>query len=174
MRQKTFMAFLSVMLVAPALCESSNGAIASTSSPPRRCEIRQKAWCIYFSDAAIQDQPATSTGYISTWTVRGSYWRDYPLVIQEPRGCREGLSDTIELRKFDKRFHWQGQGWIRTVVRLMTNGQCDLVLLSPTLTRDPAGSAFFAGLALIQACTTDTCEGAPIGGALRNAMDPSP
>jgi hypothetical protein len=140
--------------------------------PPRVCEIRQRAWCIYFSDATIEDRPAQSAAYTSVWSIRGSYWASYPLIIREPRGCRQALSDTVQLLDFNKHFNSMGQTWNRLTVRLMKNGGCDLVLLSPTLDRDPRGLAFFAGLGLIQACETSDCQGPVLGTEIRDLVNP--
>lgn len=152
----------------------AEGAAFSPSAPPRVCEVRQPSWCIYYSDAKIEARKPRSADYARIWTVRGSYWTEYPLLIKEPQGCRNGHSDTLQLVSFEKNFRWDQQLWIKMVVRLMKGGDCDLVLLSPTLSRDPAGSAFFAGLGLIQTCTASDCHGTVLGTKLRNLVDPAP
>ena len=162
-----------VVLAFALVCGSAPiGAAVAPRVPPKVCEIRQSAWCIYFSDATIEDRPAQSATYASVWSVRGSYWANFPLIIREPHGCRKALSDTVQLLDFDKRFSWNGQTWNRLVVRLMKNGNCDLVLLSPTLDRDPRGLAFFAGLGLIQACETSECQGPVLGSEIRDLVNP--
>jgi len=132
-------------------------------APPRKCEIRLAAWCIYESDITIQHKPAQGAEYHSVWTLWGSYWRQHPAMILEPNGCRSGISNEMRLVTFDGRFRWQNKTWNSAVVRLKTDGTCDLRLLSPTVATDPDGAAFSATLSLIQACQTDECSGPTVG-----------
>jgi hypothetical protein len=145
---------------------------SSAAAPPKVCEIRQETWCIYRDFNRIEDQFSSSETVHSIWTLSSAYWeRDRPLVIMEPHGCRHGLSDTVQLLGQDARYDWNGRSWNRLRVRLKSDGQCDLQLLSPTLADDQQGSAFFAGLDSIRACTTQSCEGPPLGERIRGLVE---
>lgn len=132
---------------------------ADAIPPPSVCEIRQATWCIHQDDVTIQHAPASEPGYGSVWKIWGPYWAEHPLVILEPRGCRVGLSDTLQLVDHTRRFSWSGRAWDSVDVRLKVDGSCDLRLLSPIEEVDPRQSAFAAKLTQLQSCTTSSCTG---------------
>lgn len=140
--------------------------------PPSKCEIRQSAWCILRSGATIEDRPNTSPPYVSTWILRGAQWPKKPLIVLEPYGCRERMSDATELLSHDKRFRYNGQIWNNLRVRLRRDGSCDIQLISPVLSRDREASAFFAGLTLVRACTNAQCDGPALASKIRQLVDP--
>lgn len=152
--------FLAASLAAVSVPVSA--CVAQQPSPrsaPTVCEVKQAAWCLLLSDARIESVPLESDDFHSAWFVRGERWAALPAVILEPSGCREGYADTVELRRFEAEFDWEGQTWNRVEVRLKSNGACDLSLLSPTVARDPVGSAFMATMTLVRACYTSDCSG---------------
>lgn len=157
---------LSAAIAAVTLAACVDWTTATTNpaaAPPRKCEIRLSAWCIYESNITIQHAPASGGEYRSVWTLWGSYWAQHPSVILEPNGCRTGLSNELRLLGFDGAFRWQDKKWNSITVRLKSDGTCDLRLLSPPLADDPDGAAFSANLSLIQACQTDGCSGPTLG-----------
>lgn len=145
---------------------------SSISSPARTCEMRQSTWCIYLGPSEIINHPSQSVAYRSTWIVKGVIHPDKPFIVLEPRGCREGFSDVVNLVGFDARFKWDEKNWNRIVVRLKSDKSCDLELLSPIREDEPSGEAFFGSIALIQSCTTTNCEGSVLGEHIRSLVNP--
>lgn len=142
-----------------ASAENSPGMKA----PPRVCEIRQETWCIFASNITIENQPGRLPDYRTSWKFWGSHWVDFPAVIHEPKGCRSGTSDTVELLHFQPNFQWNGRKWNSIDVRLKRDGSCDLKLLSPSLKDEPTGAAQSAILTLVRACRTTSCDGPVLG-----------
>lgn len=138
----------------------------AAAAPKQQCEIRMPVWCIYKDDVVIKNEPGRVPGYRSVWTMWGDYWKEHPAVILEPAGCRVGLSDEIELISIDRRYVWNEEEWNSLVVRLKSDGSCDLRMLSPPKGADPVGAAFSANLSSIQACSTADCEGQKIGAVI--------
>lgn len=162
--------FLALAAIVSAMaCQSNVVRSDGLQAPPRVCEIRQAAWCIYRSDVTIQHEPIFNTN-LSAWTIWGSYWREHPAVILEPRGCRTGTSDVVQLMKTEDAYQWKDRIWNSVIVRLHSDGTCDLNLLSPTVREDARKSAFSAKLTLIRACQTTSCDGPTIGESLWPAL----
>ena len=143
----------------PTACQASPPNVASASAPPRTCEIRQAAWCIYRDNVTVQHAPSANAKYHSVWKIWGSYWKENPAVVLEPSGCRNGISDVVELVSSSSGFEWNDRSWDSNVVRLRSDGSCDLNLLSPPESADKRKTAFSAKLTLIQACQSDECAG---------------
>lgn len=146
------------------------GCVSVKSAPPRVCEIRESVWCVYYGPVEIINQLSKTAEYRSVWTVRGDLQPDKPFILLEPRGCRVGLSDVIELVSFDKQFKWTDKYWNRAVVRLKSDKSCDIELLTPS-EYDEIQEAFSNSLGLIQACNTSTCEGPVLGEKILNLRD---
>ena len=144
-------------------------AVRSQAAPPLVCEIRQAAWCIYGSGLIIQHESVFNTN-LSAWTMWGSYWKEHPAVILEPQGCRAGTSDVVQLMGTDAAYRWKDRTWNSVIVRLRSDGTCDLNLLSPPAAEDVRKSAFSATLTLIRACQTADCDGPVIGESVWPAL----
>lgn len=132
-------------------------------APPHKCELVMGTWCILQDNVTIQDTPSSDPAYKAVWKIWGSYWKNFPSVILEPRGCRANLSDTLELLSFDGKFPWDGKKWNAITVKLRKDGSCNLRLLSPTLSDDEVGTAFSTNISLIRACQSEPCLGPTIG-----------
>lgn len=172
MRGTHIVAAVSAVLLAacaPTVAQASPPAI---DAPPSVCEIQQAVWCLLYSDATYEDRPSGQEAYASQWIVRGGTWQTHPLVINEPRGCRRGQSDTVELVSYERNVSSGGRNVNKMIVKLKQDGSCNLELLSPTLKEDPQAGAFFAGLTLIRPCRDTSCEGRPIAIWLRNLVEP--
>jgi len=154
---------LLVILVACAQSGKAKVAPLEALAPPRECEIRMAAWCIFKSNITIQHKPSSDPAYRSVWTMWGSYWSTQPSVVLEPAGCREGLSDMLRVVNFDGNFQWDNRKWNSIVIQLKSDKTCDLRLLAPTVKDDPGGAAFSANLSLIRACQTQDCLGSTLG-----------
>lgn len=136
-------------------------------APPVLCEFKQSSWCILYSVATYEDAPSQEEGYASRWTVRGGTWKDHPLIINEPIGCRSGISDTVELLGSEETVEWHGQPLTKVAIKLKSDGSCNLELLYPRADADPQEGAFFAAMTLIKACQNTACTSAPIGIVIR-------
>jgi len=132
---------------------------ASPAAPPRKCEVRQAAWCIGQGAWEITDRLAGQEKYDHVWIVRGFTRPKAPLVVLEPGGCREGYSDGVSAVRFDRAYPWDGKTWNRMVVRLRNDGSCDLDVLIPEYEDDATAEAFFSGLILLRNCTGASCDG---------------
>lgn len=137
--------------VGDAYCSEETGA------PPRDCEVVRGAWCILASSISFEHERPRDSPFRSKWTLRGRYWRDKPLVILEPGGCRTGVSDAAKVLSVSPSVLWEGKQWKSYVVRLKSDGSCDLKILSPQ--NDPLGSAFSASLTEIRVCSSVRCDG---------------
>jgi hypothetical protein len=130
-------------------------------TPPRVCEIRQRAWCIYQEGAEITDHQKIDGKNPNEhiWSLRDVYHPQSVLVIFEPEGCRKELADVVSAQGFDQGIEWQGKTWDQMRIRLRTDGSCDLRLLVPKYNKDPLEWAFSVGRALLAACADDACTG---------------
>lgn len=142
------------------------------SAPPRFCEVKHSAWCLLTGADNYTDVPSLKAEYVSQWIVRGDLWRDHPLIINEPRGCRSGRSDTVALVSYERGVRWQGRNWNKLIVKLKKDGSCDLELWSAPVAVDPQAGAFFAGLSLVRPCKDAACEGDSIGTTIRPLVQP--
>lgn len=167
-------AFVLVAVVAGGLVGErarSSESMPAPAAPPARCEIAMATWCIREGAYEIVSRFSKLKAYRRAWIVRGFFKPAAPLMVLEPYGCREGLSDVSEALDFDHNFKWDGRTWNRIRVRLKRDNSCNLEVLVPTFSEDPTGEAFFGGLALVQGCTTTaTCDG-PSLGTLRGTFE---
>ena len=143
---------------------------AVSASPPVKCEIQMAVWCVREGAKEIVSQIAHDAAYRRAWIIRGFFQPHWPLIVLEPHGCREGLSDAASVVGFAEGIKWGQQSWNRIRVRLKDDRSCDLDLLVPHRSDDPSGEAFFGGMALIQACRTSTCDG-PSLGSIRGELE---
>lgn len=132
---------------------------ANPAAPPRRCEIRQAAWCIEQGAFEIVDRLAQDAAHDRVWTIRGQFRPKSGLVILEPNGCRNGVSDTLALSSYEQGINWEGRSWDRIRARLKTDGSCDLDVLMPAFDGDQMEWAFSTGLMLVKTCTDESCAG---------------
>jgi hypothetical protein len=144
-------------IVQLALFASDPVVAQSPTSAPRKCEIRQPAWCMYQELSEITDRLETSGPRNHIWTMYDVDHRHSVLVILEPFGCRQGFADTVVALGFDENVGWQGKTWDRMRVRLRQDGSCDLTMLVPLFDGDPLEWAFSVGRALIMACRDEKC-----------------
>ncbi len=142
-----------------ALANANKSTDSSPAAPPRICEIRQKAWCIYQNGSEITDHQKTTTDYPDDhiWSMRDVHQPRSVLVIFEPNGCREGFSDKVSALGFNENVQWQGKTWDQMRIRLRSDGSCDLRLLVPVYDADPLEWAFSVGRGLIAACRDEKC-----------------
>jgi hypothetical protein len=157
---------LSCLAALVLLINSSAGAAEPTDqntpslfSP--KCEIRQSTWCVMSEFQTITDQPANSKHFRNNWYVHGALDPRHPLVIREPKGCREGTSDVVELVRFDSTYRWRRKTWSRMVIRLKSNDSCNLELLFANYSAGGLREDFYSGLNL-RACTDALCSGPSI------------
>lgn len=146
---------------------------ARPHAPPTFCEIRQATWCWLSSDATFEDRPSRAAGFSSLWIVRGGTWRNYPLVMHEPTGCRSGRADTVNLIKPPINVRLRGKLWNKIIVGLKKDGTCNLEFLYPKLSDDPQAGGFFAAMNLLRPCRNPACDGEPIGFKIRSLVDPT-
>ena len=148
----------SLLLVASAICFLGNGCAAASPpggvapAPARRCEIRLSAWCIAEGAYEISRQLANDSIHDRVWSMRGRFRSESKLVIFEPNGCRSGFSNALELTRFERDIEWQDRSWNRMLVRLKSDGSCDLTVLLPPYDSDPMEWAFSDGLLLVRPC----------------------
>ena len=133
-----------------------SAATPHPAAPPRKCEIRQPAWCIYQDALKVVRQLNKETREV-VWVLSGPSRHDSELVIFEPGGCREGFADTVAVLSFRENIEWEQRAWDEMRVRLRENGSCDLRLLVPLFDRDPLEWAFSTGRGLIAACRDEKC-----------------
>lgn len=131
----------------------------SATAPPRQCEIRQKAWCIYQEGAEITDLQKTHNDHPGehVWMIRDVYHPQSAIVVFEPEGCRRGFSDRVSAQRFDEGIQWHGRDWDQMRVRLRADGTCDLRLLVPVFDGSLLEWAFSVGRTLIAACPDEAC-----------------
>jgi hypothetical protein len=126
-------------------------------APPRTCAVTRGAYCIERSGLVIRIERAGANR--SRITAYEEWWRDFPLVIDEPATCRRTLSDTVELTSMA-----EDDANIRFTLKLARNGRCTLTITIPNERRDRAGSAFSTALTQIRACARRPCAGPIVGG----------
>jgi len=158
---------LSFVMVAWGGFSCAHSAPAETpmvpAAPPAKCEIALPVWCIREGAYEIVSQFSKHNAYRRVWIIRGFFKPSSPLIVREPYGCRQGLSDQAEALTFDKHIKWGGKEWNRMTVQLKKDGSCNIELLVPPFSEDPTGEAFFGGLALVQRCMTTSCDGDSLG-----------
>lgn len=132
---------------------------SSASMPPPVCEIRQRAWCIIQANSVISDTSGwESTDPPHTWRIHHRKQPGSNLVIFEPKGCRNGLADTVEAIRFSHGVTWEGNSWDEMQVRLRRDGTCDLILRVPVWTGDPLEWPFTEGRMNLVACKDEACS----------------
>lgn len=170
-----FVYYLSVAAIAFGALfgsQSLNEDRTLPSSPPESCEIRQAAWCLLYSDVTYEDKPSPLEKFSSIWIIRGSTWKEHPLVMREPRGCRQGRADTTEFVRSIKNVEFEGNRESMFVVRLKKDKTCDLEFFYYPVKRDPQAGGFFAALGLLRPCRDSACEGDVIGVKIRPFVHP--
>ena len=156
-------AFCLTVLVAPEQVAAMGPSAQSQdgpSAPPRVCEIRQKAWCMYQESSEITDQQVTDSqdSEVHIWAMRNNYYPNSVLMIVEPNGCRNAFANEVKSLEYDKSIKWHGKIWDQMLVRLRTDGSCDLKLLVPVYDHSPLEWAFSVGRLLIAACPDEQCS----------------
>jgi hypothetical protein len=127
---------------------------------------------LLYSDATYEDHPSTKAGLASQWVVRGGTWKDYPLIINEPAGCRAGVADEVKIVDHAGDYLWNNRRWNMVRVRLKRDKTCDLELISSRLSDDPQAGAFFAGFTMLRACRDAYCNGPVLGTEIRSRLEP--
>jgi hypothetical protein len=138
---------LAIFMLMPgnaALALPSEGA--RPSAPPRKCEVRQAAWCIFQGAWEITDRMIENDKYDHVWIIRGFFKPKAPLVVMEPNGCRDGLADSVVASEFSDKFSWDGKTWNKMIVRLKRDGSCDLQVLIAKPAVDASADAYFNSL----------------------------
>lgn len=155
-----------LLLIASAICFFGNACVAASppvrapSAPPLRCEIRLSTWCIAEGAYEITRQLASDGVHDRVWSMRGRFRPESKLVVLEPNGCRSGFSDAQELLRFEQDIAWQERSWDRLLVRLKSDGSCDLAVLLPPYDGDTMEWAFSEGLPMVRPCKDNACESA--------------
>lgn len=139
--------------VTASVPESSN----PPSAPSRECDIRLPVWCILQGVDKIELVNEADSSHSDYWILRGSFEPKSQMVILEPSGCRDGLSDTLKPLGFDSGIYWHRKIWDRITVKLKKDGSCNLELLVPPFSNDPMEWAYSNGLMLIRACQDTAC-----------------
>lgn len=129
------------------------------SSPPNKCEIKQAAWCIQQGAFEITERMVNDGVNDHAWILSGQFRPDSKLVFLEPNGCRNGVSNTLELIDYEHNAKWDEQLWEKLKIRLNSDGMCDIVVLFPALNNDPLEWAYSTGLMLVKTCYDDLCKG---------------
>lgn len=137
---------------------SADVCAAPPSSPPRKCEIRQAAWCIDEEVSNITDELADVASSRRIWTLSDINYPRSSLVVMEPAGCRNGFADTVVALEFEEAVEWRGRFWDRMQVRLRADGSCDLGLWVPLPESASIEWAFSNGRKLIMACGDEKCS----------------
>ena len=145
----------------PRIVSHDEQTLAAVSAPPRRCEIRQKAWCIYQEGIEITNLQKLfpDDSYDHAWTLHDALYPYSQLVVFEPNGCREGFANTVTALGFEEQVKWRGKLWDQIRVRLISDGSCDLRLLVPMFDGQPVQWAFNSGPGMIAACMNEQCDG---------------
>lgn len=154
-------------------CHASEEQLSlCANSPPRTCEIQHRSWCLLYGDVTYENIPSNLDSVKSHWIIRGSTWRNFPLLIDEPRGCREKFADTVELIKKEKNVLKNGTYMDKFTVKIRKDGTCDFNFFYQNSKADPTLGAFFAALTLFKPCYNEFCLGDPIAEKVRNEIDP--
>lgn len=135
-------------------CQTPEQDVLPAASAPRTCAMVRGAYCIENAGYTIDVEPLPGETRL---TVYEDWWRAHPLIIREPSGCRDTLSDTIELLSqadvgLETRFR----------VRFARNGRCDVLFIVGSEASDPADAALTAlsaALSQIRTCRSRPCEG---------------
>lgn len=130
----------------------------SPSAPPRECDIRLPVWCILQGVDKIELVNEADASHSDFWILRGSFEPESELIILEPSGCRDGLSNAFEPLSYDSGVYWHRKMWDRIVVKLKKDGSCNLEFLVPPYKGDPMEWAYSNGMMLIRACQDKSCS----------------
>ena len=135
---------------------------AAPAAPPMKCEIQQRAWCIYQGAYEISDRAARDSVHDRIWTMWDSFRPESKLVVLEMYGCRTSFSDTLQFLSFEQDVTWESQKWDRVRFRLKKDQSCDVDVLMPPYDGDQMEWAFSTGLMLVKQCTDEKCSGEPL------------
>lgn len=159
------------------LCLAASGACAGCEtgaetqrlplSAPRTCALVRGAYCIESVGLTIEAEPRREGD--SRLTIFEEHWREAPLIILEPAGCRNHLSDTIELISLNR-----AGGVLAMRIRLRKDATCDVDLTAADRERDSAGDGFFTAMTQIRSCAAHPCTGPLIGERIRSRIDWGP
>jgi hypothetical protein len=154
----------------PAIASTAVSAASSPpSAPPRECDIRLPVWCILQGVDKIELVNEADASHSDFWILRGSFEPASQLIILEPSGCRDGLSDTFTPLGFDSGIYWHRKIWDRVTVKLKKDGSCNLEFLVPPYKTDPMEWAYSNGMMLIRACQDKACgDNNPTTGKLQD------
>ena len=130
---------------------------------PRTCALVRGAYCIEDIGLVIDQGRPTDRGTPITFYEED--WRDRPVVLTEPPGCRKGLSDTIQWLNVDR-----SDETVALTIRLRADASCDLQITAGGKSRDPGATGFFTALTQIRACTRAPCEGVVLAGPLSSQV----
>lgn len=111
----------------------------------------------------IQRKYANDDIHERQWTLTTRMEPRTTLIALEPKGCKQGVSDRLELMRFERNVKRDYRFWDKAVVRLKQDGRCDMTILMPVLTGDPRLWASSTGLTLVKACRDDACTGKTLG-----------
>lgn len=153
-----FLLFVGIGLLSLSGCTSA-ASVQAPAAPPRKCEIKQAAWCIQEGATEIVDRLAEDSVHDRVWTLSDSSSPESKLMVLESNGCRAGRSDTLDLLSYESGFTWEGRSWGRMRARLKKDGTCDLDVLMPAYDGDPMEWAFSTGLILVRSCPDEACTG---------------
>ena len=157
-----------ISATANAISEAPLTATSQPSAPPRKCEIRQSAWCIYQDAWQITRRFDDKTRNV-VWILSGLPRPDSQLVLFEPYGCRKGFADMVAALGFGENIEWDHRAWDEMRIRFKADGSCDLRFLVPLFNHDPMEWAFSTGRGLIAACRDEVCT--PIAPTLSDVTD---
>jgi len=142
------------LALALSACQAPEQNVSPAASAPRTCAMVRGAYCIENAGYTVDVEPLSGETRL---TVYEDWWRAHPLIIREPSGCRDTLSDTIELLS-------QADVGLETHfrVRFARNGRCDVLFVVGSEASDPADpalTALSAALTQIRTCRSPPCEG---------------
>jgi hypothetical protein len=132
----------------------------AAAAPEVRCEIRLSAWCIEQGAYEITRTLARDSVHDRVWSLNGQFRPRSKLIILEPNGCKSGFSNALALLKYEHDIEWHSQSWDGIIVRLKSDGSCDLTILFPLYESDPMEWAFTSGLPLVRPCKDNVCDSA--------------
>jgi hypothetical protein len=157
---KTIFLASTFMILSTGLASANEPrTIGPASAPPKVCEIRQRAWCIYQEGAEITDTQRIDNDDPGdhTWILKDVRSPNSSLVIFEPDGCRIGFSDTVKAMEYTRNVKWKGRLWDQMQIGLRSDGSCDLKLLISPYDGNPLEWAFSTGRVLLAACSDEKC-----------------
>jgi len=122
-----------------------------TREPPLECEIFRGAWCILSGSYELTLSHVANRP-LYQWSMTESHWRSEAGLILESAFCPKRHADVIQVVRVSERFEWSGKHWRQVVVRLTSDGACELQLLAPARELAPLDMAASALSTHIAAC----------------------